>query len=300
MARLTAAAATLPESPAGARRLDMVTRRMECALGTWTHSEARPPGLAGLVELLWHFDGVTTSRRERTFPNGLLEIIVHFGERYRDVHGDSASVCPETCVTGVQLGPAVIEAPAGRTAVLGIRLTVAGAYATFGRPMHEAAGLTVDLRDLAGAAADELRERLGDAAEPRERFARAAAWIDARLRRGVRADPAVAWALAEIRRHAGATSIAQVREQAGLSTNRMAAAFRAQVGVTPKQYARIIRFTRALERLYAGASSLADLAFDAGYYDQPHMTAEFKALSGLTPGEFLHARRYPNSLSVAE
>ena len=45
----------------------------------------RPVRLAGLVDHIWLFDGAMTCLRERTFPNGLLEIIVHLGERYRVV-----------------------------------------------------------------------------------------------------------------------------------------------------------------------------------------------------------------------
>jgi AraC-like DNA-binding protein len=203
-------------------------------------------------------------------------------------------------VTGVQLGPIVVDAPGHETTVLGIRLTVAGAYALFARPMHEVAGLTVDLEDLVGRAAAELQDFCTEAEGPRDRFRRAVEWIESRLRCGVRVDPAIAWTVDQIRRRGGAVSIAALRERAGLSSNRMAVAFREQVGVTAKQYARIARFRRVLDQLSGGQASLADLAFDAGYYDQPHMSAEFKELSGLTPGEFLHSLRYPHSVSVAE
>lgn len=283
-----------------ARSLNMSTREVECSLGHWVLCEARPSPLTGIVEFMWHFDGSMISLRERTFPSGLLEIIVHLGARYRVIEGDHGSICPDTCVTGVQLGPIVIEAPGHETTILGIRLTVAGAYALFGRPMHEVAGLTVDLEDLVGHAAAELQDACAEATGPRACFARAAGWIESRLRRGIRADPAVAWTVDQIRQRGGAVSISSLRERAGLSSNRMAAAFREQVGVTAKQYARITRFRRALDQLSGGAASLADVAFDAGYYDQPHMTAEFKELSGLTPGEYLQSLRYPNSLSVAE
>jgi AraC-like DNA-binding protein len=281
-------------------RLNMTTRRVDCALGRWTHIEARPTNLSGIVEFMWHFQGSIASPRERTFPNGLLEIIVHLGERYSDIQGDRVSICPETCVTGLQLGPVVVEAPRRETTVLGLRFTAAGAYAVFGRPMHEIAGLTVDLVDLVGSAAAELQARCGSAAGPGERFTRAAEWIDARLRRGIRVDPAIAWTVEQIRRCGGAVSIKSLRDRAGLSGNRIAVAFREQIGVTAKQYARVMRFRRVLDLLNTGVPSLADVAFDAGYYDQPHMTAEFKELSGLTPGEFLHSLRYPNGLSIAE
>ena len=99
----------------------------------------------------------------------------------------------------------------------------------------------------------------------------------------------------------GAVSITRLREQSGWSKTRLATTFSEQVGVSPKQYARVMRFiTRHAADSRGVAASLADVAVEAGYYDQPHMNAEFKELSGFTPSEFLHAHRFPNSVSVAE
>ena len=55
--------------------------------------------------------------------------------------------------------------------------------------------------------------------------------------------------------------------------------------MAPKLYARIVRFSRAVELLAAGGA-LTDVALAAGYYDQPHMNADFRELSGLTPRAF--------------
>ena len=49
--------------------------------GAWSYILARPAHLSGLVDHIWLFDGTMTCLRERTFPNGLLEIIVHLGPR---------------------------------------------------------------------------------------------------------------------------------------------------------------------------------------------------------------------------
>jgi AraC-like DNA-binding protein len=51
--------------------------------------------------------------------------------------------------------------------------------------------------------------------------------------------------------------------------------------------------------LHRGNAALANGALAAGYYDQPHMNAEFRELSGFTPREFLAANRYSES-SLAE
>jgi len=67
----------------------------------------------------------------------------------------------------------------------------------------------------------------------------------------------------------------------------------------PKRVARILRFDRACSLLEGAASpSLAAIAYECGYSDQPHFTREFRALAGITPSELL-AQRLPGAGGVA-
>src|SRR5262249_61599947 len=84
--------------------------------------------------------------------------------------------------------------------------------------------------------------------------------------------------------------VARLRKESGLSKARLVAAFRAQIGVRPKLWARLVRFRRVLDALAETEVRLADVALDAGYYDQAHMNAEFRELAGVSPTEFLAAR----------
>ncbi len=162
-------------------------------------------------------------------------------------------------------------------------------------------GLTIDLQDLAGRAAEELIERCHGASSGEERLRQAVTWVSERVARSRQSvDPAIAWVAGQIERREGAVTISALREQAGLSKTRLATVFREQIGVTPKQYARVLRFRRALTMVNAGEETLAEVALAAGYYDQPHLNAEFRELSGFSPREFLAARRYPESVSIAE
>jgi methylphosphotriester-DNA--protein-cysteine methyltransferase len=45
----------------------------------------------------------------------------------------------------------------------------------------------------------------------------------------------------------------------------LTAKFVEQVGVSPKQYARVMRFNHALRQIHTGRASLADVAIEAGY-----------------------------------
>ena len=64
--------------------------------------------------------------------------------------------------------------------------------------------------------------------------------------------------------------------------------FRHQLGVSPKAYARLLRFehARALLSQPERPRTLADVAMEAGFYDQSHLTRDFVALAGMTPGAY--------------
>ena len=267
------------------------TLHNDTPLGSWTYSEWRPPYLTGLVEVIWYFKGPTSSARKRILPNGTVEMLVNFGEPYRTITGAGPELLKTAWLAGLQSGPMVSAQPP-RQDVMGVRLCPAGAYALMEGPMREISELVVDLEDLVGQAAGELAERCYDAASVEERLRRAADWVTERVTKARGVDPAIAWAAGRIEQSGGAVSIAELRRRTGLSKTRLAEAFREQIGLAPKLYSRVVRFRRATAMLQKGAQPLIEVALAAGYYDQPHMNAEFRELSGLSPREFLIAR-YP-------
>ncbi|MFS2055915.1 helix-turn-helix domain-containing protein, partial [Variovorax sp. CT11-76] len=69
----------------------------------------------------------------------------------------------------------------------------------------------------------------------------------------------------------------------GYSHRRFIALFRGAIGLTPKEYARVMRFDRALALAADPARPWAEIAVEAGYADQAHLSREFSALAGMAP-----------------
>jgi AraC-like DNA-binding protein len=251
-------------------------------------SLCRPVRLAGVVDHLWHSDGVILDRRERVLPNGTYEIVLALGALHRMVAGVRTSPLPVTSFGGIRSVPFVLDHPQ-RCDTLGIVLAPAGAYALLQRPLSELADLTLDARDVLPDAG-ELAGRCAATPRVEDRFALVVCWITARLGQAKAPDPAIAWMAAQIERGGSELRVDRLRKETGLSKARLVAAFRAQVGVRPKLYARLVRFRGVLHRLRSDDVKLADVALDAGYYDQAHMTGEFRDLAGISPTEFLAAR----------
>ena len=286
--------------------MSIVAHPIDSELGCWTHTEWRPrPGdaLESMVERIWDFDGMAAAPRERVFPDGGIELILQLDDRYLDVDGLRTQPTPAACATGIHSRAIVVQAPPRPCRVLGVRLQPAGAWSLLAHPLEEIADVTVDLGHLLGREASHLAERCDDARGGIARVSLVLQWLRARYVRipaGRSADSAVQWVAHRIRASGGTQPIGTLQETAGLSDARLLALFRQQVGVTPKRYARILRLHRALTLLSGQGVSLARVAHRAGYYDQPHMNAEFRALAGITPREFLAGVRFPESLSRPE
>jgi len=132
-----------------------------------------------------------------------------------------------------------------------------------------------------------LRERLLNEDEPARRLLIVEAALLARLRPGVTMDPLVDRALQALARDPSAARIGAVQRDSHCSPQQFIRRFDAAVGLTPKRYARVLRFNALLPRLVrVGPRDWAEVAADGGYFDQSHLIHEFGRLAGLTPGAY--------------
>jgi AraC-like DNA-binding protein len=57
------------------------------------------------------------------------------------------------------------------------------------------------------------------------------------------------------------------------------------VGITPKSFFSVQRFNKSLGLVRKANTSLTNIAYECGYYDQAHFIKEFKSYTGLTPSQ---------------
>jgi AraC-like DNA-binding protein len=89
--------------------------------------------------------------------------------------------------------------------------------------------------------------------------------------------------LLRIHEDRGSTSIMRWANDARIDARRLERGFCAATGMTPKQYARVIRFKRTYREILSrgnGASLSAQLD---GFYDQSHFNREFRHFTGVAP-----------------
>lgn len=91
---------------------------------------------------------------------------------------------------------------------------------------------------------------------------------------------------------AAAHSISELAAYLKVSPRHFARCFKAATGLTPGQRLRQIRIAHAKELIKAG-QGFAEVAIDCGYSSQSHLTAQFKAETGITPGVFRQTKPSP-------
>ncbi|WP_231618469.1 helix-turn-helix domain-containing protein [Nonomuraea sp. SBT364] len=193
-------------------------------------------------------------------------------------------------VAGLHLDAAELRQEGGTRGVW-LTLSPLGAGALLGVPASALSGQVADLADVAPAMAD-LPERL---AACRSWPQRRALVEDALVAGRARHEKNIGGQ--ELRATLAALSRAdRVQEAArllGCSRRHLSGTVRTALGVTPKEYQRLLRFEAARGGLVAaaraGTGSLAAVAAASGFADQAHLTREWRAMAGCTPTEWLRA-----------
>jgi AraC-like DNA-binding protein len=205
--------------------------------------------------------------------------------------GQQQRVVPDACVdliwAGGRLSIAgpdseariVTLAPASR--LVGVRLRPGAAGAVLDLPASELRDVSPDAADVLGRdVASALLETLAAGSDPHALLLRAVEL------RGVREpDPLVRAAVVALGRPRA--RVDRIAAELGVSSRQLQRRVSNAVGYGPKMLARVLRFRR-LQAL--APAPLVELALNAGYADQAHMTAEVTRLAGVPPVRFLKDR----------
>ena len=272
-------------------------------VGTWEFSSCEPPeDLRELAALLWSSRGRVRFSAEAILPRPGMELIVNLGADYAVTNrGSPPRQLPyrDAWLSPMQESPLVVVPsvvrPSFDTDLVAVTLRPGGAHALLGLPLGDLTNRVIELEDLLGpATVRALQRRLAGAPSAAPRFALLVAFLRA-LREASRARPSarVAEALEVIDVAPGEARVLEIARDLAVSPKHLRTLFEREVGLSPKRYARLVRFTGVIGEVAAVLAPSVDWAAVAlrhGYFDQAHFAREFRAFAGVTPTEYLRAR----------
>jgi AraC-like DNA-binding protein len=203
---------------------------------------------------------------------------------------------PGAMLAGPTSRACVVEFEEGRAHV-SVDFALGAASCFFAPPLALVRDEQVPLEALWGRPGATLRERLLEAATPTDALGVLEDVLLGQLNGRLVPDPAVTAAAAALSR---GLPVSEVAQALGLLPRTLRRRFTAQVGLTPKRFARVRRLQRVVRDLTGQSEAdWAGLAARHGYADQPHLADEFRELVGVTPTEYLRFRiNGPNHLAV--
>jgi len=259
----------------------------------WTLTLGFPePRFAPYVNQYWEVKGVFAHTREHILPMGDLALMINLGPDQlledRRQPGE-VETFREAWISGLQHQHLTLASPQGSW-LAGVRLTPEGAYRMRLGPA-ELADQVLDLDGVLGPTTGSLTDQLRSAPGPEARFGILQGVVEARIAAGQAWGSEIRWAMRQLAASQGGAPVSWMAAELGWTRQRFHAAFVDAVGLAPKLYARVLRFHEAIRTIgTAPKPDLAEVAYAAGYYDQAHFNRDFRAFSGLTPGEYLRTR----------
>jgi len=153
----------------------------------------------------------------------------------------------------------------------------------FGVPAVELTNGDFNGQEVLGHRINELYARLGEVSAFHDRVHVANGFLTA-IRPATESVSAIVKTARAMIRNNGSVRISEIARQTGLGLRQFERRFDQEIGVSPKLYARIIRFEAALQRrAVLPTTPWTDIAHDLGYHDQMHMVHDFTRLSGDSP-----------------
>ena len=240
--------------------------------------------LAPYVKHYWLLESDDVINSQRVIPTGNIELLFHRGNpMIRSNH-----LIPTTSLSGQSHSFADLI-PTGTVNMIAVVFHPFGAKAFFEFPIYELSDMIVSADDLNIHPLKELEDKILNTADDHTCVRLIEAFLISRLNPFKEYNyKRMVTTISTINLCNGELSVSQLAEKVCLSSKQLQRIFSEHVGATPKEFMRIVRFHKALFTLQNNPSiNFTTLAYECGYYDQAHMTNEFKLFSGYTPSQYV-------------
>jgi len=245
-----------------------------------------------LVESVMFFKNSSSTQHQQqtisALPEGMFELVIQRGQGVwqKDLHQRDWTQRNDCFIGGLHHHSFQIRL-APQTEITSVRFRPGAFKHVYDGPLHELANGKVPVTDLWGSDGQQLLHQARQQSSDKGLLGVIGSFLTARLhhRKASGIDAVVRCILQE----QGRTHIKDLLSLAHLSEAQFRKRFREEVGLSAKQFSRIIRIRSVVDALHQGwRQSLAELAQVHDYFDQAHFIKDFRQVTGVTPTQWLH------------
>ncbi len=250
-----------------------------------------------IIKNIFYIEGFSPEHKiDRLLPDGNTEMIIDLTDDPKFIYDNDSFEVVQTCryawLSGMRTKP--ISIPSNNHKMIVINFHKGKAFPYYPFPANEITDYVVDADLVFGKSIFDIREQLLACTTVTkifkllEQFFLKLSGLDLNLSTEAKC---VEFAIQSILKKPDTSQLKSLSQKIGYSQKHFINLFKKQVGITPKNFQKIVRFQKAIvdidvsEELDWGA-----ISFDCGYYDQAHFINDFKKFSGFTPKTYFRKK----------
>ena len=223
----------------------------------------------------------------RVLPNTSLAVAFRYKGQVSYITDNKQESLPTSTISGLRKSVRLIHY-LNDTATIIILFKEMGAKAFFKQSIYELFEKSVSLDNfITKQKTTIIEEQLAEAKNNIQRIAIIENFLLSKIL-DHKSDKLISIAIEKINSAKGSIKIKELADTLYISNDAFEKRFRKEVGTSPKRFSSIVRLNSIIN-LREQSQNIADITFEAGYYDQPHFNKDFKLFTGQTPTEFFKA-----------
>jgi AraC-like DNA-binding protein len=243
--------------------------------------------LRPFIECYWIVEnGETAVRREKIIPDGFPEMIFHYGDPYKINLMGVWEVQSLSLLAG-QIRKHFFLENTGRSGMIGVKFFPSALKHLYDVSMIQLTDKVVDLHAVLPSIFDDMEYQLQKSRDFTDKIELLQSYFLDLIQSHTSPQTIVDQAIAMILDTQGVVSVSELMKRLNVSERTIERMFREYIGLSPKFYSRIIRFSSIFRLKNEGIASWTNLVYETGYFDQSHFIGNFKEFTGEDPSAYL-------------
>ena len=243
-------------------------------------------GLEDLVECYWIIENPDpTPVIQKIIPDGFTEIIFHYGDPYRIKLDEKWKLQKKSLLAG-QISKHFSLRNTGISGIFGIKMKPTAMTHLFGLSMDRFTDRVSHLHLATKNILKPFQKKLLSNHDDQKMIEESNNFFTELVTKKKINLTAADEAVNTIFEKNGMLNVSDLCKTTGVGERRLQSLFSKYIGLSPKFYSRLIRFSYIFHLIQENDQSWSSLAYDAAYYDQSHFIRNFKKFTGENPSRY--------------
>lgn len=247
------------------------------------------PDLRSYIGCYWILktDATSIGGEEIIIPDGYAEIILNLGTAYswKSTAYQTECLIKDTHIVGQRNASVSVKLPPYLYQI-GIKIKPQAMHSFLNLPVSQLANHLIHTNDLFDPTLTHLADKLFASEIESEQKQSLDAYFLQKLKSPVVIDAITGYCVNYITARKGLARMDALKNILGIDYRTLERRFKTRVGLTPKEFARVIRFKNVYKAFRKNQATDNAYFLDWGYYDQSHYIKEFKQFMGNTPSAY--------------